>query len=42
MGIINTSQESFYKKSIASGLRLAAVAKQMEEQGTDFVDVGGM
>jgi len=42
MGIINTSPESFYKKSIASGLRLAAVAKQMEEQGTDFVDVGGM
>ena len=42
MGIINTSPESFYKKSIASGRRLAAVAKQMEEQGADFVDVGGM
>ena len=42
MGIINTSPESFYKKSITSGRRLAAVAKQMEEQGADFVDVGGM
>ena len=42
MGIINTSPESFYKKSVASGRRLADVAKQMEEQGADFVDVGGM
>jgi len=42
MGIINTSPESFYKKSIASGRKLAVVAKQMEEQGADFIDVGGM
>ena len=42
MGIINTSPESFYKKSIASGRQLAAVAKQMDEQGADFIDVGGM
>ncbi|MEK6965176.1 MAG: dihydropteroate synthase, partial [Thermoproteota archaeon] len=42
MGIINTSPESFYKKSIASGRQLASVAKQMDEQGADFVDVGGM
>jgi len=42
MGIINTSPESFYKKSIARGQQIATVAKQMEEHGADFVDVGGM
>lgn len=42
MGIINTSPESFYKKSVASGRKLAPLAKQMEEQGADFIDVGGM
>jgi len=42
MGIINTSPESFYKKSIALGQQIVAVAKKMEEQGADFVDVGGM
>jgi len=42
MGIINTSPESFYKKSIALGQQIAAVAKKMEEQGADFIDVGGM
>lgn len=42
MGIINTSPESFYKKSIAAGKQIAAIAKKMEEQGADFVDVGGM
>jgi len=42
MGIINTSPESFYKKSIAAGKQIVAVAKKMEEQGADFIDVGGM
>jgi len=42
MGIINTSQESFYKKSIARGQQIAAIVKNMEESGADFVDVGGM
>lgn len=42
MGIINTSPESFYKKSIARGQQIAAIAKSMEEDGADFVDVGGM
>jgi dihydropteroate synthase len=42
MGIINTSPESFYKKSIAAGKQIASVAKKMEEDGADFVDVGGM
>ncbi|MGQ0376898.1 MAG: dihydropteroate synthase [Nitrososphaerota archaeon] len=42
MGIINTSPESFYKKSIVIGRQIAAVAKKMEEEGADFIDVGGM
>lgn len=42
MGIINTSPESFYKKSIAAEKQIAAVAKKMEEYGADFIDVGGM
>jgi dihydropteroate synthase len=42
MGIINTSPESFYKKSIAAGKQIADIAKSMEEQGADFIDVGGM
>jgi dihydropteroate synthase len=42
MGIINTSPESFYKKSIAVGRQIAYVAKLMEDEGADLVDVGGM
>ncbi len=43
MGIINTSPESFYKKSVKisrSQIRNAVI--QMECDGADFVDVGGM
>lgn len=42
MGIINTSPESFYKKSIVKGQHIASFVRQMEENGADFVDVGGM
>jgi dihydropteroate synthase len=42
MGILNTSPESFYKKSIKKISQIAETAKQMEEDGADFVDVGGM
>ncbi|VVC05488.1 Pterin binding enzyme [uncultured archaeon] len=43
MGIINTSPESFYKKSIFIDKKeIAKTAKQMEEEGSDFIDVGGM
>jgi dihydropteroate synthase len=42
MGIINTSPESFYKKSIKKPDQIAQAAKQMEHDGADFVDVGGM
>ncbi|MDE1842261.1 MAG: dihydropteroate synthase [Thaumarchaeota archaeon] len=43
MGIINTSPESFYKKSIFTEKRIISkTAKSMEEDGADFIDVGGM
>jgi len=43
MGILNTSPESFYKKSISTGKkRIADSVRKMEEEGADFVDVGGM
>jgi dihydropteroate synthase len=42
MGILNASPESFYKKSIKKTSQIAEAAKQMEEEGADFVDVGGM
>jgi dihydropteroate synthase len=43
MGIINTSPESFYKKSVFSDKRIIGkISKLMEEDGADFIDVGGM
>ena len=43
MGILNTSPESFYKKSISIGKkRIADSVCRMEDDGADFVDVGGM
>jgi dihydropteroate synthase len=42
MGILNASPESFYKKSIKKTSQIAEAARQMEEEGADFVDVGGM
>ncbi len=43
MGIINASRESFYKKSVYTEPKgIAKIAKQMEEDGADFIDVGGM
>ncbi|MGY5144562.1 MAG: dihydropteroate synthase [Candidatus Nitrosopumilus sp. bin_32a] len=43
MGILNTSPESFYKKSvITSKIHIKNTVKMMEDQGADFVDVGGM
>lgn len=43
MGILNTSPESFYKKSIKSTKQqIVDTIKQMEIDGTDFIDVGGM
>lgn len=42
MGIINTSPESFYKKSVYKKQEIAKIVKQMEEDGADIIDVGGM
>jgi dihydropteroate synthase len=43
LGIINTSPESFYKKSVFTEKKaIAKSAKQMEEDGANFIDVGGM
>ncbi len=43
MGIINLSPESFFKGSIKQGYEeIVNTAKQMEEQGADIIDLGGM
>jgi len=43
MGILNTSPESFYKKSVhTSNIDIKNSIKQMENDGADFIDVGGM
>ena len=43
MGILNTSLESFYKKSIStSRQRIVNAIHIMEDEGADFIDVGGM
>jgi len=43
MGILNTSPESFYKKSVKSTKQqITNTVKQMETDGADFIDVGGM
>ena len=43
MGILNVSRESFYKKSInTTKTDIKNSVKQMENQGVDFIDVGGM
>ena len=43
MGILNTSPESFYKKSISITKQIIVDAvNKMEEEGADFIDVGGM
>ena len=43
MGILNTSPESFYKKSVhITKTQVKNAVKQMEDGGADFIDVGGM
>jgi len=43
MGILNLSQESFYKKSIKiTKEEITETVKKMEDEGADFIDVGGM
>jgi len=43
MGILNTSPESFYKKSIKTTKKnISNSVKKIELDGADFIDVGGM
>ena len=43
MGILNTSPESFHKKSIRTTKNdIKNSVKQMETDGADFIDIGGM
>ena len=43
MGILNTSPESFYKKSVKTNrTNIKNTVKLMEDQGADFIDIGGM
>ena len=43
VGILNTSPESFYKKSISTTrMKIKNTVIQMENYGADFIDVGGM
>ena len=43
MGIINTSPESFFKESvITDSKKLSQMIRKMEDEGANFVDVGGM
>jgi dihydropteroate synthase len=43
MGIINSSPESFYKASISLNEKIISErAIQMEEEGVDIIDIGGM
>ena len=43
MGILNTSPESFYKKSIKTSDRdISQTIRKMEQQGADIIDIGGM
>jgi len=43
MGILNTSPESFYKKTIATTkLAVSNLVRQMASDGANFIDVGGM
>jgi len=43
MGILNVSQESFYKESISIGKKIISErALQMEKEGANIIDIGGM
>ena len=43
MGILNISPESFYKNSIKSTKsQISKFVSEMEENGTDIIDIGGM
>ncbi|NMC08601.1 MAG: dihydropteroate synthase [Candidatus Lokiarchaeota archaeon] len=41
MGVLNLSQESFFKQSVVHPASILAVASDMIEKGASFLDVGG-
>jgi dihydropteroate synthase len=42
MGVINVSPESFYKGSVEDRKSIQRAAREIEEQGADFLDIGAM
>ena len=42
MGVINLSQESFYKGSVASPDEALAIARRLQEEGADIIDLGAV
>ena len=42
MGIINLSQESFYKGSVAGPDEVLSVAEDLQKQGADIIDLGAV
>ena len=42
MGVINLSQDSFYKGSVASSSDALSLARTMQEEGADLIDLGAV
>ncbi len=42
MGVINLSQESFYKGSVVSPNEALAAARRLQEEGADIIDLGAV
>ena len=42
MGVINLSRESFYQGSVAGPEEALSLARAMQEQGADIIDVGAV
>lgn len=42
MGVINLSHESFYKGSVASPDEALAIARRLQEEGADIIDLGAV
>ena len=42
MGVINLSQDSFYKGSVASSSEALSLARTMQEEGADLIDLGAV
>ncbi|MBV9080216.1 MAG: dihydropteroate synthase [Elusimicrobia bacterium] len=42
LGVINVSPESFYKASVSGKRSVQKTARELEEKGADFIDIGAM